>query len=67
MKSSRSKLVTFLLALFFGIFGAHRLYSGHILLAILYFFTGGVFLIGVIIDLILLILGQYTDVEGKII
>ena len=48
MKSSRSKLVTFLLA-------------------ILYFFTGGVFLIGVIIDLILLILGQYTDVEGKII
>ncbi|MGL4758012.1 MAG: TM2 domain-containing protein [Patescibacteria group bacterium] len=67
MKSTRSRLVTFLLALFFGVFGVHRLYTGHVLLAVLYLCSGGVFLLGVIYDILLLIFGNYRDIEGKIV
>jgi TM2 domain-containing membrane protein YozV len=56
--SDRSWLVTFILCLFGGVVGLHRLYSGHVLLAFLYSFTGGLFLIGVIFDLVSLIIGK---------
>ncbi|MBP3347136.1 MAG: TM2 domain-containing protein [Clostridia bacterium] len=48
----KNKWVAFLLCLFFGVIGAHRFYEGRILLGILYVLTGGLFGIGVIIDLI---------------
>lgn len=35
---------------FFGIFGLHRLYMGKWLTALLYFLTGGLFLIGYVYD-----------------
>ncbi|MBP3627619.1 MAG: TM2 domain-containing protein [Clostridia bacterium] len=50
----KSKWVSFFLCLFLGVFGAHKFYEGRILLGILYIFTGGLFGIGVIIDLVIL-------------
>ena len=42
--------LTWILLTFLGIFGAHRLYMGKWVTAIIYFFTGGLFLIGVLYD-----------------
>ena len=39
-----------ILLTFLGIFGAHRLYLGKWITAIIYFFTGGLFLLGVLYD-----------------
>ena len=43
-----------LLCLFLGIFGGHKFYEGKIGMGILYFFTCGLFFIGVVVDFILL-------------
>lgn len=51
---AKSKWVSFFLCLFLGVFGAHKFYEGRILLGILYVFTGGLFGIGIIIDLVIL-------------
>lgn len=48
----KSKWVAFFLCLFLGILGAHKFYEGKIGMGILYLLTGGLFIIGVIIDLI---------------
>lgn len=42
--------VTWILLTFLGMFGIHRLYMGKWFTAILYFFTGGLFLIGYLYD-----------------
>ena len=50
----KSKPVAYLLWLFLGLIGAHRFYLGKIGTGILWLFTGGLFGIGWIIDLITL-------------
>lgn len=52
----KNKWVAFCLCLFLGYFGAHKFYEGKIGMGILYLFTGGLFGIGVIVDLIVLLL-----------
>ena len=47
----RSVLVAYLLWLFWGFFGAHKLYLGKPLVALLYFFTWGLLGVGWLIDL----------------
>lgn len=42
--------LSWVLLTFLGIFGAHRLYLGKWVTAIIYFFTGGLFLLGVLYD-----------------
>lgn len=51
---AKSKWVSFFLCLLLGAFGVHKFYEGRVLLGVLYIFTGGLFGIGVIIDLIIL-------------
>ncbi len=51
---AKSKWISFFLCLFLGVFGAHKFYEGRVLLGVLYIFTGGLFGIGVIIDLVIL-------------
>ena len=46
----KSKLVAYLLWLFFGVFGAHKFYLGKIWMGLIYLCTGGVFGIGLLID-----------------
>lgn len=52
---SKNKWVSFFLCLFFGVFGIHKFYEGRVLLGILYILTGGLFGLGVILDLIQLL------------
>lgn len=49
---SKNKWVSFFLCLFFGVFGIHKFYESRVLLGILYILTGGLFGLGVILDLI---------------
>ena len=49
-KGKQKTLVMFLLCLLVGIFGVHKFIEGKILAGIIYFFTGGFFVIGWLID-----------------
>ncbi len=51
----KNKWVAFCLCLFLGYFGAHKFYEGKAGMGILYLFTGGLFGIGWIIDIISLL------------
>jgi len=51
MPHERNLLIAYLLWLPFGIFGAHKLYLRRPWIALLYFFTAGLFVIGWIVDL----------------
>lgn len=51
----KNKWIALLLCFFLGVFGAHKFYEGKIGMGILYVFTGGLFVIGVIIDFIALL------------
>lgn len=44
--------IGWVLLVFLGVFGVHRFYLGKWLSGILYFFTGGLFLVGYIFDLL---------------
>lgn len=54
-KIEKRKWVAFLLCLFLGCFGVHKFYEGKNVIGVLYLLTCGVFGIGVIIDLLLLL------------
>lgn len=51
---AKNKWVSFFLCLFLGVLGVHKFYERRILLGLLYLFTGGLFGIGVVVDLIIL-------------
>lgn len=60
----KSKTVALLLAIFVGGFGAHRFYVGKTGTGIIYLFTGGLFCIGWIIDIVMILLGSFRDKRG---
>ncbi len=60
----RTWIVAILLCLVLGPFGAHRFYLGKIGTGVLMLLTFGGFGIWLIVDLILLILGKFTDKDG---
>lgn len=64
-ESDRLLLPAFLLCVFFGYLGAHRYYAGKIGTGILMLVTAGGLGIWVLIDLILLLSGSFTDIDGK--
>ncbi len=53
---SKSKWVSLSLCLFLGFFGAHKFYEGKVGMGLLYLFTGGLFCIGWIVDIVSLVL-----------
>jgi len=53
---AKDKWVSFFLCLFLGFLGAHKFYEGKFIFGILYIFTFGIFGIGVLADLILILL-----------
>jgi TM2 domain-containing membrane protein YozV len=58
-------LVALLLCFFLGMLGAHRFYVGKIGTAILQIITFGGLGIWVLIDLIMIIVGKFTDKQGQ--
>ena len=60
-------LVTLLLCLLLGPLGAHRFYTGHIVIGVVQLLTFGGCGIWLLIDLIMLLTGAFKDAEGNII
>lgn len=52
----KNKWISFFLCLFLGFLGIHKFYEGKIIFGLLYMFTAGIFGIGVVVDLILILL-----------
>ncbi|TJX60760.1 TM2 domain-containing protein [Soehngenia saccharolytica] len=65
--STKSKKVALILCLFLGVLGGHNFYVGKIGKGLLYLLTGGLFGIGVIIDLISIIFGSFKDANGLLL
>jgi hypothetical protein len=63
--SPKSRLVALLLCFFFGIFGIHRFYVGKIGTGVLELVTIGGLGIWACVDFILIIVGEFTDKEGR--
>ena len=64
-KSEKSWITTLLLCFFLGCLGVHRFYAGKIGTGVLQLLTWGGFGIWVFIDFIMIIVGSFTDSEGK--
>ena len=63
--AEKSWLVALLLCLFLGVVGAHRFYTGKIGTGIVQILTiGGFFGIWVLIDLIMILIGKFSDKDG---
>lgn len=62
--SPKSRAVTLILSFALGIYGAHRFYAGKIGSGILYLCTVGLFGIGWLVDLIMILAGQFKDRDG---
>ena len=65
--SHSSRWVAFILCFFFGYLGVHRFYVGKIGTGVLYIFTGGLFTIGWLVDLIMIACGSFTDQYGAVL
>ena len=59
--SQKSRMIAFLLCFFLGFFGAHRFYVGRYLMGVVYLFTLGLFGVGWLVDLVLVLLGKMRD------
>ena len=66
-KSEKDWLTTLLLCIFLGGIGVHRFYAGKIGTSVLWLLTAGCFGIGVLVDLIMIACGKFTDKEGNVL
>ncbi len=64
-KSQKSWVVALLLCFFLGGLGVHRFYVGKVGTGIVQLLTVGGFGIWVLIDFIIILVGSFSDSEGK--
>ena len=62
--SNKSRGVALFLCIFLGYLGIHQFYAGRVGKGILYFFTGGLFGIGWVIDIFITLFGSLRDGNG---
>jgi TM2 domain-containing membrane protein YozV len=67
VESSKSRLVALLLCIFVGVLGIHRFYVDKIGTGVVWLLTGGVFGIGVLVDLVMIIVGNFKDKSGAVL
>ena len=65
--SDKKRLVAFLLCFFLGALGVHRFYAGKVGTGILQIVTFGGFGIWILIDLIMILCGVFTDIDGNVL
>ena len=65
--SPKSRLVAALLCFFFGVIGIHRFYVGKVGTGILMILTLGGLGIWVMIDFIIILIGSFSDKQGKLL
>ncbi|MBA4386667.1 MAG: hypothetical protein C0404_01730 [Verrucomicrobia bacterium] len=65
--SDKKRLIVFLLCFFLGGFGVHRFYVGKTGTGVAQLLTCGGLCVWVLIDLIMIIMGKFTDKDGKVI
>jgi TM2 domain-containing membrane protein YozV len=63
--SQRSRFTAFWLCLFFGFSGAHRFYTDHVISGVIWILSSGLFGIGLLMDLLWIIFGIFTDDQGR--
>jgi len=63
--SDRKRLIAAILAFFFGVFGAHRFYAGKTGTGLTQVFTIGGLGIWCFIDFLIILFGEFTDIDGK--
>ena len=61
----KNQIVALVLCIFLGLLGIHRFYLGYTGLGVLYIFTAGIFGIGWLIDIILLIIPNGLTPKGQ--
>ena len=64
-REMKQKSTALILAILFGVVGAHRFYVGKIGSAVVQLLTGGGLLVWVLIDIINIATGKFTDVNGN--
>lgn len=62
--SPSNRWIAFALCFFLGVIGIHRFYVGKVGTGILYILTAGLCGIGVLVDLIMIVCGSFTDKAG---
>ncbi len=67
MYSEKSKVAAILLCFFLGGLGVHRFYVGKVGTGLLMLFTLGGLGIWTIVDLIIIVCGNFRDKEGKLL
>ncbi len=65
--SDRDWFVTLILSIVLGAMGVHRFYCGKIGTGIIWFLTGGCLGIGYIVDVVTIAMGNFRDINGKIV